>query len=173
MIEKQCKQCGKLMAFRKRENVVHFCSRKCYLTYRKCTSENSGPDMPMLDKDSITEEGYANLIAAIVHRASADVLGYAPGTPYRASAEEFFLSDHFGALTGLEGEPILRNLQKSYKQRHSKYVCRQVRCVETGTVYESLVRAGEAYKISAGTIKYACKSPENTAAGMHFEYVEG
>lgn len=122
MIERKCKGCGKTMAFRLMSEIKAFCSKKCYNDHRwkMAVIEGEEPDMPPLDAASISDDGFTALVAAIVDRASNDVTHFSPGTPLREDAEKFFLSDYFSELTGLEGEPILRNLEKEYLARKKR-----------------------------------------------------
>lgn len=68
----------------------------------------------------ICPEGAANLIQAIIRQASKDVLNLPPSSWVRQDAINFFKSDYFVALTGLEGEPILNHLLEEYKRKHQK-----------------------------------------------------
>lgn len=68
----------------------------------------------------ICDEGAINLIQAIVNRAGNDVLHSAPGSEMRKQAEEFFLSDWFQAITGLDGAAVLKPLQAEYDRKHKK-----------------------------------------------------
>lgn len=178
MIARKCAWCGKQMYFRQGNEIRKFCSPQCFRRHREklFAKEDDGPPMPPLDADKITDEGYVALVKAMVGRASQDVTKYAPGTQIRVSAEKFFQSDFFGALTGLDGEPILRKLQEEYKRKHrnkksAAYVTRRVRCVETTTVYDSIKEAAEIYGIAPKTLYCVCHGELETAAGMHWEYV--
>lgn len=174
MIRRKCAWCEKYMYFQQGNQITKFCSPLCYRLHREklFTKEDDGPAMPPLDADRITDEGFTALVAAIVQRASDDVTQFSPGTLLRVDAENFFKSEFFAALTGLDGELILKNLEEGYKRRHKKHAGRNVRCIETGAVYSSLMQAGDAFGVTAGAIAYACKSADNTAVGLHFEYVE-
>lgn len=179
MIQRKCAWCGKQMCFKLGSDITKFCSPLCYRLHREklFTKEDDGPPMPPLEADKITDEGYVALVKAIVNRASQDVTKYAPGTQIRVSAEKFFQSEFFGALTGLEGEPILNKLQEEYKRKHKdkklNYSTSPVRCVETGMVYESIKVAAEVFGISPKMLYNVCKGFNKTAAGMHWEYVGG
>lgn len=65
-------------------------------------------------------EGAANLIQAIIRQASKDVLNLPPSSWVRQDAINFFKSDYFKELTGLEGEPILNHLLEEYERKHQK-----------------------------------------------------
>lgn len=166
------------MYFQQGNQITKFCSPLCYRLHREklFTKEDDGPPMPPLAADRITDEGYIALVKAIVSRASDDVTHFAPGTPYRVSAEKFFESEFFGALTGLEGEPILRKLQEEYNRKHKSknpnYPTRKVRCKETGAVYESIKAAAEVSGVHPKMIYNVCKGFKKSAGGMHWEYVK-
>lgn len=72
------------------------------------------------EKIEICEQGAANLIKAIIRQASNDVMHLPPSSWVRADAIQFFKSDYFKELTGLEGEPILRHLLEEYERKHQK-----------------------------------------------------
>lgn len=178
MIKRRCSWCKKYMEFKYGEHIKQFCSRECHYMDRqkRFASEDSVPPMPPLDADSIADEGYIALMKAVVNRASQDVTKFKPGTQIRVSAEKFFESNWFSTLTGLEGAPILRKLQREYeeKRKHKKlnYSKCPVRCVETGVVYESIKDAADVYGMSPKSIYNVCKGYDKTAAGMRFEYVK-
>lgn len=183
MYKRECKECGKPMVFEKTLYIRTFCSKKCYDAHRwkMHKGENDGPDMPPLDVDKISDEGFTALVAAIVQRASEDVKKFSPGSLYRVDAEKFFLSEHFSALTGMDGKTVLQNLLKEREkkkpdtrgkkpgQRPQKH---RVRCIETGKVYPSIKEAAEAFACDASGIQKVCAGERNKAAGMHWEYVE-
>lgn len=68
----------------------------------------------------IDTDGAKALVHAIVLQAKIDVLNSRPGSYVRMDAENFFLSDFFEELTGLEGGPVLRILHKQYDRKHNK-----------------------------------------------------
>lgn len=177
MIRRKCGWCKQWMHFKQGEHIKKFCSKQCLDMFlqKKFAKEDCGPKLPPLDVDRITDEGFTNLVAAIVQRASDDVTSFAPGTQLRVDAEKFFKSGFFAALTGLEGEPILRELEEEYNRKRNKkrgYSTRKVRCVETGVVFDSIKEAAEVYNLSQKMIYYTCRGESKTAADMHFEYVE-
>lgn len=45
-----------------------------------------------------------------------------------------------------------------------------VKCIDTGTIYESSHHAGRALQISAGNIFAVCQGKYQTAGGLHFEF---
>lgn len=177
MYIRKCKECGRQMYFRDGVGFKPFCSKRCSDIHKEkmYNDPDNGPVMPRLDADRIADEGYIALMKAMVNRASQDVTKYKPGTQIRVSAEKFFESDHFTALTGLDGKPILRKLQREYERkqkRKPKYPTCKVLCVETGTVYASIKEAAEAYGIDAKWIYNVCKGFNKTTAGMHWRYLE-
>lgn len=110
-----CKNCGKRMEWPKQSLARGHCSKACYgATVRK---DDDGPDMPPLNKDSISDEGYVCLVKAIVQQASDDVSHLSPNACHRISAEAFFLSPYFEALTSLDGKTILRKLHEEHRRR--------------------------------------------------------
>lgn len=72
------------------------------------------------EKIEICDQGAANLIKAIIKQASNDVLHLPPSSHTREEAIQFFKSDYFKNLTGLEGEPILKHLLEEYERKHQK-----------------------------------------------------
>lgn len=178
MIKRRCSWCKKVMVFKLGEPIKSFCSKQCYGMdkEKRFASEDSGPPMPPLKVENITDEGYIALMKAVVSRAGQDVTKFKPGTQIRVSAEKFFESEWFSALTGLDGKPILRELQEEYKRKHKhkklNYSTSPVRCVETGMVYESIKAAGETFAVSPKSIYNVCKGYDKTAGGMHWEYVK-
>jgi len=171
------------MYFKPGDNLKLFCSKQCRDKdrERKFASEESGPPMKPLTAENITDEGYIALVEAIVSRAGADVKNFKPGTQIRVSAEKFFESDYFSALTGLDGETILRDLQEQHKNKkpdprgrkpRMARIRRLVQCIETGVVYSSLKEAAQAYNIHPSCIQYVCSKMRHRAAGMHWRYVE-
>ena len=157
------------------------CSETCSLENRRIqlASPDDGPSMPPLKAENITDDGYINLVKAIVARASHDVTRFKPGTQVRIQAEKFFESEHFNALTGLDGQAILRDLREEYnKNKHrlnedKAFVRRRVRCVETDEEYKSINAAAEVCEISPKTLWDHLNGVCKTAAGLHWEYVEG
>lgn len=182
MIKRRCAWCKRIMEFKMGESIRSFCSKQCYSMDRekRFANEDSGPPMKPLTAKDITDEGFIALVEAIVARAGEDVTHFAPGTQNRVSAENFFKSDFFSALTGLEGEPVLRELQEEYAKRKHRlnrekkkaFVTRRVRCIETNTEYESIKSAAEVYGITQNTLYCALNGFQKTAAGLHWEYVE-
>ena len=64
--------------------------------------------------------GVQNLVRAIVSRAKRDFMSSPPGSVMHEETKQFFLSDYFTSLTGLQGEPILRDLQAAYDEKRQK-----------------------------------------------------
>lgn len=119
---KTCGICGKLMNIPVTARFPKFCSRACSRENKRrlYEIEDDGPAMPPLDKNRISDEGFVNLITAIVSQAKDDVMTFAPGTMYREDAEEFFLSDYFHELTNLDGFDILYRLSQKYEEKQRK-----------------------------------------------------
>ena len=57
------------------------------------------------------------------------------------------------------------------KQRSAEQRGKQVRCVETGIIYESIKQASEKTGITQTTICNCCKGKQKTTGGLHWEYV--
>lgn len=180
MLKRRCSWCGKDMEFKLGENVKRYCSKQCSdMSKEKLfASEDSGPPMKPLTAESITDDGFIALVEAIVERASHDVTDFSPGTEYRISAENFFRSEFFSALTGLNGQAVLRDLGKAEKKkpeksrrRHRKRACQ---CIETGIVYDSIKEAAKAHNCRPSMIQDVCakNGKRQRAGGMHWRYVE-
>lgn len=109
----KCKVCG--------QPALHgsFCSKRCYgiSVQEKLTAGKGEPDLPPLNTDNIAMEGYIALVQAIVKKARSDFLLFPAGSYDRNKVEQFFLSDYFEVLTGLNGEEILKDLRKEYEER--------------------------------------------------------
>lgn len=180
MIRRRCSWCKKVMVFKLGEPIKSFCSKQCYGMdkEKRFASEDGGPPMPPLNAENITDEGYIELMKAVVNRAGQDVAKYNPGSQIRVSAENFFMSDWFSALTGLDGKPILRKLQEEYNRKHKHkkrkpgWQARSVRCIETGVEYKSAKEAGEVFCVDPNSIGKSCREGK-MSAGMHWEYVKG
>lgn len=181
MARRKCNFCGKEMHFKMGTPIKQFCSLQCSNMHKEklFAREESGPVMPPLKAEDITDEGYIALVKTIVARASHDVTHFKPGTQVRVQAEKFLESEYFSALTGLDGQAILRDLREEYnKNKHrpnedKAFVRRRVRCVETDKEYKSIKAAAEACKISTKTLWDHLNGGSKTAAGLHWEYVEG
>lgn len=176
MFKRKCQECGEMMYFQAGVHIRQFCCKECSDKFKEkqYNSPENGPVMPHLKAENITDEGYVSLVKAIVARASLDVTHFKPGTRVRVEAEEFFLSDHFANLTGLNGEAILRDLTKQSKKpdTRSRKITRQVRCIETGVVYPSIVAAGREHKCNPRSIQDVCAKRRNMVGGLHWEYVK-
>lgn len=182
MFKRKCHECGKELFFRPGERIKPFCCKKCSESYheKEYNAPENGPVMPPLDVDRISDEGFEALVAAIVHLASEDVKKFSPGTLYRVDAEKFFLSEHFSALTGMDGKTVLRNLLTKREKKpdtrgmkpRQKPRNHRVRCIETGVVYPSIKEAAEAFACYPSCIQRVCARERNRAAGMHWEFVE-
>ena len=177
MLKRKCAFCKKVMEFAHDDWIRKFCSRECFNLAREqdYASEDSGPPMKQLTAEDMTDDGFIALVEAIVARASTDVKTLAPGTVVRTDAENFFLSDYFSALTGLDGDTVLSNLQDEYERIRKKkrgYATRKVRCVETGVVYPSIKEAAGIYGVTQKHIYTVCIGEKLTAGGVHWEYAE-
>lgn len=180
MLKRKCKECGELMYFQHVSQVNTFCSKACYHEHRRkqLTIVDDGPVMPPLDASKITDEGYVALVKAIVKQASRDVTNHKPGTRVRVQAEKFFESDYFAALTGLDGQAILRDLHEEYNKKKRRltedkaFVRRRVRCVETNKEYKSIKAAAEACGISGKMLQQHLSGISKSAGGLHWRYVE-
>ena len=64
--------------------------------------------------------GVQNLIRGIVYQAKKDFLNSQPDSVLHEETKQFFLSDYFTNMTGLSGEPILRDLQAAYDKKRQK-----------------------------------------------------
>lgn len=181
MVNRKCKECGKLMTFKLAADARQFCSKACFYANRKkqLNAPGNGPAMPPLKAEDITDDGYIAIVKAIVSRASRDVTNFKPGTQARIQAEKFFESEYFNVLTGLDGQAVLSGLRK-IKTGKARDVERQgggipqpVQCVETGEVYASIEDASRAYGIHPSCIQKVVAKNRNRAAGMHWKRVEG
>lgn len=123
MYETRCKLCGKRMVVKYKYEVRKFCCEEHYhmwlnLPRREKTATCEREDQPTFR--DMSYDGFITLVAAIVDRASTDVLLYNSGTQHRETAERFFRSDYFGLLTGLDGKPILQALLAERRERMRK-----------------------------------------------------
>lgn len=180
MYKRRCSWCKKVMEFKLGEPIKSFCSKECYSMDRekRFASEDSGPPMKPLTAENLTDDGFLTLVEAIVACAGKDVAHFAPGTQIRVSAEKFFESEYFSALTGLDGQAVLRDLLEAEKKkpekrsrRHRKRACQ---CIETGVVYDSIKEAAKAYNCPPSMVRDVCakNGRRNRAGGMHWRYVE-
>lgn len=181
MEKRKCLECGKEMKFKSGERIRQFCCKEHSEDYKekKYNHPDNGPVMPHLKVETISDDGYINLVKAIVHRASEDVTHFKPGTRVREEAEQFFASDYFHELTGLDGEAVLRDLRARHKKnkpdkrgRKPSWSPRAVRCLETGVVYDSIKYAAQVVGCDARTIWGVCNGEKRVAAGFHWEYAE-
>ena len=181
MIKRKCAWCKSEMCFQPGDPVKKYCSKECSKQARMAeyNKEGLGPVMPPLDVNRISDEGILALIKAIVSKSSQDITKHKPGTLVRVQAENFFKSEHFCALTGLDGEAILRDLAKKptkpdtrgRKGRGSGIPC-PVQCVETGVVYGSIKEAAQVYACHPTCIQKVCDKKRWKAAGVHWRRVE-
>lgn len=181
MYKRRCSWCKKVMEFKLGEPVKLYCSKQCsdMSKEKQFASEDSGPPMKPLTAESITDEGFLALVEAIVARAGEDVMHFAPGTQVRVQAENFFKSEFFSALTGLDGQAVLRDLREATKKkkpetRNKKPRNRACQCIETGVVYNSIKEAAKAYNCHPSMIQDVCakNGKRQRAGGMHWRYVE-
>ena len=76
-----------------------------------------------------------------------------------------------GGSIGIPGKPkseATRARMKLAQAKNRKCVC----CIETGEVFESIKMAAEHYGIGSGEISSACHGKRNTAAGLHWLFLE-
>ncbi len=69
---------------------------------------------------TINDQGAINLVEAIVDRTAKDFMITTPGSDSRKKIEKEILSEHFEALTGLNGSALLKSLQEQYDKKHKK-----------------------------------------------------
>lgn len=181
MIKSKCIICGREMQFNNPLVKMDICSDACTRENRRrqLASTEEGPSMLPLEAKDITDDGFIAITKAIVSRASHDVTHFKPGTQVRIQAENFFESEYFTALTGLDGHAILRDLRDVSKSRKPetrgrKPKTRAVQCIETGTVYDSIKEAAKVNNCHPSLIRDVCakNGRRNRAAGMHWRYVE-
>ena len=175
MFKRKCHECGKQMFFKVEQPIKPFCCKECSDKWheRDYNDPKNGPVMPRLKKENITDEGYVAIVKAIIGRAGRDVSNFKPGTRCRVLAEEFFRTEYFAALTGLDGEAVLRDLQKSHKERKRGGLrMRKVLCVETGVEYESINAAAADHNVHSKTLFDALHGRGYTADGLHWKFVE-
>jgi len=157
-------------------HIKPFCSKRCSDIHKDKIYNNpgNGPEMPRLNASKISDDGYVAIVKAIVSRAGRDVMNFKPGTRVRLQAEEFFRSEYFATLTGLDGEAVLRDLQKNQKKRKKGGLrMRKVLCVETGVEYESINAAAADHNVHSKTLFDALHGRGYTADGLHWKFVEG
>lgn len=105
-----------------RTNLMSHNTQSCGCVRKKASCSEPKFKVPESEQKpiEICPDGAANLIQAIIRQASKDVLNLPPSSWVREDAINFFKSDYFVALTGLEGEPILNHLLEEYKRKHQK-----------------------------------------------------
>jgi hypothetical protein len=169
------------MYFQAGVHIRQFCCKKCSDKFKEkqYNSPETGPVMPHLKAENITDEGYIALVKAVVSRASHDVTHFKPGTQVRIQAEKFFESEYFATLTGLDGHAVLRDLlNQGKKKKPDKSVAkpknkgRPVQCIETGVVYGSIKEAAIACNLHQKCIQSVCMKRRNMTGGFHWRYVE-
>jgi hypothetical protein len=69
---------------------------------------------------TLNDQGAINLVQAIVKKAMQDFMATTPGSDARKEVEDFFLSDHFQALTGGDGSVVLKTLNEQYEKKRKK-----------------------------------------------------
>ena len=182
MFRRKCLECGEMMYFQAGVHIRQFCCKECSDKFKEkqYNSPETGPVMPHLKAENITDEGYLALVKAIVARASHDVTHFKPGTRVREDAEKFFGSAHFSNLTGLDGEAVLRDLREKGKKakpdangkKISKSAVRSVLCIETGVMYASIKAAAQATNCHPACIQEVCAKRRKKTHGLRFKYVE-
>lgn len=68
-------------------------------------------------KKTMSDEGYINLVNAIVSRARSDIMYNKPGSSERIDAEAFFRSPWFEQLTGGDGRAALDTIYRQMAQK--------------------------------------------------------
>lgn len=69
---------------------------------------------------TIHPKGVELLVRGIVGQARRDFLESSPGSETRKEVERFFLSHHFGVMTGLDGHEVLKQLNAEYEKNPKK-----------------------------------------------------
>ena len=117
----QC-DCGKTKVVERRR-LISGETRSCGCKERNMipfVHEPSKLPKPKQEPMKICEQGAVNLVRAIIRQTSNDVRSLPPSSRTRKEAIEFFLSDYFKELTGLEGEPILRHILQECERKNRK-----------------------------------------------------
>lgn len=117
MYEYACKGCGKPLEARSRHDARRFCSKKCYGQYLHNRKE---VEYEPTGRRYVHPQGFDNLVSAICAQARHDYMKHSPGHWLRMDAERFFRSDCFAVLTELDGNAILRDLDKIYRAKRRK-----------------------------------------------------
>lgn len=73
-----------------------------------------------MEQMHLSDIGIQNLVRAIVSRAKRDFMSSPPDSVMHEETKQFFLSEYFTNLTGLQGEPILHELQEEYDKKRQK-----------------------------------------------------
>ena len=73
-------------------------------------------------------------------------------------------------ITAKEYETQLKRYRKIHPRVGAKYRCREVRCVDTGEVFDSMTIAADSVPITRSAIWMCCNGERETAAGMRWEY---
>ena len=66
----------------------------------------------------ICDEGAINLVIAICDRAAQDIIEHKPTSKHHMDAARFYRSDFFTLLTGMDGAPILEQLETKAAARN-------------------------------------------------------
>lgn len=119
MYEFKCVVCGKRMEVKYKYQIHKCCGKDCYGEY---THLRKGQEVIWQRSGSrfVHPKGFDNLVGAICEQARNDILHSTPDNWLRMDAERFFRSDFFAALTGLDGEAILRDLLCRQKRRKKR-----------------------------------------------------
>ena len=121
MIEYQCKMCGATITTEKAHNIRIFCSRQCQGAFLqlKSVERDKLQNVPRMGKlVDINEDGGGYLVGAIVKQASRDYVKLPVSSAQHISAKNFFCSDYFERLTGLDGGEMLAKLEEERRERH-------------------------------------------------------
>lgn len=76
-----------------------------------------------------------------------------------------------GGSIGIPGKPKSDETRANMKLAQAKNR-KRVRCLDTGEVFESITMAAECYGIGSGEISDVCNGKRNTAAGLHWLFLE-
>lgn len=114
MFSYTCPVCGKVKEVERRSQVRTYCSYACSNTGRQRHGDTT---CSTISSKRVHPRGFDNLVAGMCRQAREDYMKYPPGSYFRVSAEQFFRSDYFAALTELDGEAILHDLAKLYNRR--------------------------------------------------------
>jgi len=119
--------CGREMAVT-RHALLKGTRRDCGCKHRKAPpppkkKPEKKPDPVRME---ICEQGYINLVNAIVNRARLDMMQNKENTPLYQEAKRFFLSDWFLELTGADGASAVKHIEKEKQKRNAQRTERKI-----------------------------------------------